>query len=192
MYIIAYRKLRYAMYNLLTILKPQDIVILLKIISSDGKYKESWNTVTLSRSLFISQSEISESLNRSVFIGFLERNKKTVYKKVLFDFLIYGIKYVFAVKPGPIVRGIPTAHSAPPLSNMIVSNGDNYVWEYEKGYLRGQAIEPLYKTVPRAISDNPLFYELLIFIDALRVGKAREREVAKVELEKRIIKGVLY
>src|SRR5207244_10782323 len=111
-------------------IKPQDILILLKIISSGEIYGESWNTITLSRSLIISQSEVSESLYRSAFAGLLDNNRKNVFKKALLEFLVHGIKYVFPVKPGSISRGVPTAHSAPPLSRMVVSNGDVYVWPY--------------------------------------------------------------
>jgi hypothetical protein len=37
------------------------------------------------------------------------------------DFLKHGPKYVYPQQPEVIVRGIPTAHSAPPLNNTIVS-----------------------------------------------------------------------
>jgi|SRR5438552_13295899 len=173
-------------------IKSQDILILLKILSSGGIYGETWNTISISRSLYISQSEVSESLRRSAYAGFIESNKKTVFKKGLLEFLVHGIKYTFPVKPGPIVKGMPTAHSAPPLSNMIISTGDIYVWPYAYGSMIGQTIEPLYPSVPKAVSEDPILYEMLIFTDALRVGKAREKEIAKKELEKRIVKGNLW
>ncbi len=173
-------------------IKPQDIVILLKIISSGNDYGHGWNTITLARSLRISQSEISESLSRSKFAGFMESGNNSIFKKALLEFLEHGIKYAFPVRPAYITRGMPTAHSAPPLCNMIVQSNDIYVWPYEFGSTQGQAIEPLYKTVPEAASDDSQLYELLIFVDAIRVGRVREKEIAKKELEKRIIKGKLY
>ena len=38
----------------------------------------------------------------------------------------YGIKYVFPVEPGALVRGIPTAHSASPIKDHILSGTDTY------------------------------------------------------------------
>ncbi len=102
------------------------------------------------------------------------------------DFLIYGLKYVFPAEPGAIIRGIPTAHSAPPINEHISSGTDSYVWPYAKGTLRGQAIEPLYKTIPMVAQNDKLFYELLVIIDTIRVGRAREIKIAVEELGKRL------
>ena len=60
------------------------------------------------------------------------------------------------------------------------------MWQHAKGRLRGQAIEPLYHTIPDVIDSNPALYELLVVIDTLRVGRAREVQIARQELEKRI------
>jgi hypothetical protein len=42
------------------------------------------------------------------------------------DFLKHGLKYLYPQQPGVIVRRIPSAHSAPPLNNTIVSE-EHYV-----------------------------------------------------------------
>lgn len=67
----------------------------------------------------ISQSEVSESLNRSMEAGLIDESKKIVNRIALVEFLIHGIKYVFPQKPGAITRGVRTAHSAPPLDKKI-------------------------------------------------------------------------
>ena len=85
-----------------------------------------------------------------------------------------------------MVKGIPTAHSAPPVNEQISSGGDIYVWPYAKGTQRGQAIEPLYKTLPSIIQEDKMFYELMAIVDTLRVGRAREVKIAIDELEKRL------
>jgi len=170
------------------IMRPQDIVILLKIISCFNNNRK-WNTVTLSRELYISQSEISESLMRSVYIGFMGQNKKDIYKNALYEFVIHGLKYSFPVKPGYSVRGIPTAHSARPLSGIFHSD-EKYVWADADGDSRGFVIEPLYKTVAKAVKEDELLYEMLALIDAIRVGKAREIKIASEELKKRILEEV--
>jgi hypothetical protein len=162
-------------------MRPQDIVILLKIaISPNNLFAKD-----LSYSLKISASEISESLNRSAIAGFLSNDKKILMKNALLEFLEFGLKYVFPQKPGAIVRGIPTAHSAPPL-NELIQGGEIYVWPYARGKIRGQAIEPLYHTVPEICTQDNEIYELLALADALRLGKVREQKLAISELRRRM------
>ncbi|HLP59704.1 MAG TPA: hypothetical protein VK186_12770, partial [Candidatus Deferrimicrobium sp.] len=125
-------------------MKPQDIAILLKILSMNGK---TWKMTDLASQLFISQSEISHALERNRFAGLIDEEKKHVHRTSLMDFLAFGIKYCFPVKPGEIVRGVPTAHSAEPLSRKIHVSGDVYVWQDADGLVRGQKIEPLFLNI---------------------------------------------
>lgn len=166
-------------------MSPLDVVILLKLISLDD---QPWNQKPLAEALFMSQSEISKSFARSRYAGLLDPSGKKVRKLALLDFLQSGIAVVFPQQPGAVVRGIPTAHSAAPLSEMIQSN-EPYVWPSGKGTIRGQSIVPLYPSVVDAVQNDPKLYELLALVDALRVGRARERELAMAELQKRIING---
>ncbi len=165
------------------IMKPQDIFVLLKIINLKDK---SWSQLTLADELFISQSEISASLARSKYADLLHVNGKSVMVLSFIEFLQFGIRYVFPVKPGPIVRGVPTAHSAAPLKEIIKSEED-YVWPSAKGQSRGLSIIPLYPSVVDAVKLDIGLYEMLALVDALRVGKAREKEIAIIELKQRIL-----
>lgn len=167
------------------IMSPHDIVILLKIVSYGN---EPWFQKPLAEALGISQSEISKSLNRSKYAGLLTPNGKTIMKMALLEFLQYGLRYVFPQKPGAVVRGVPTSHSAKPLSDEIQSS-EAYVWPYGKGTVRGQSIVPLYASVPEAALKDAKLHELLALTDALRVGRARERELAVKELKKRLELG---
>lgn len=165
-------------------MRPQDVVILLKLSTIKS---ELWRMQDIASSLQISASEVSESLQRSAQARLVSDNKRTIFSVSFLEFLIYGLKYVFPVAPGSVVRGIPTAHSAPPLNQTIVASAtDNYVWADSKGTIRGQAIVPLYKTVPKIALENPALYELLALVDAIRVGKAREVKLAIDELSKRL------
>ena len=163
-------------------MRPQDIVILLKIIT---KKDSSWMMKDLAYELQISASEVSESLARSAYCGLLGPDKRRIMKSNLLDFLRYGLKYVFPTQPGALTRGMPTAISAPPLNDLI-SSVEQFVWPYEKGNIRGSAILPLIPTLPHACSEDPELHELAALTDALRVGKARESTLAYAELEKRI------
>lgn len=165
-------------------MSPQDIVVLLKIIAYGDK---TWNQLSLAEELFISQGEVSRSLSRSKYASLLDPEGKNVLRANLIDFLLYGISYVFPQKPGPVGRGVPTAHSAKPL-NEIIESDEHYVWSSAKGKLRGQSITPLYPSVINAVQIDPKLYELLALVDALRVGRTREKNLAKEELERRILK----
>lgn len=164
-------------------IKPQDIVILLKLVVLGDK---PWRHVDLAAALGLSQPEISFALDRCRTARFIDSAKKRVMKTALLEFLVHGLTYVFPARPGPICRGIVTAHSAPPLSKSIVaSKEDVYVWPWDDGKVRGQAIEPLYPKAPLAAVNDRKLYELLALIDALRVGRAREKVIAAKELETR-------
>ncbi len=162
-------------------LKPQDIVLLLKIISFAGA---NWNQKPAAETLGLSQSEVSDGVARCKYAGLLSADGKSVMKMALMEFLQHGLAYVFPQKPGAVVRGIPTSHSASPLKEIIQSN-ENYVWPFGKGTVRGHSIMPLYKSVPEAALKDEKLHELLALVDALRVGRAREKELAIAELKKR-------
>ena len=166
-------------------MKPQDVVILLKIISLDT---DDWQQKPLSGDLKMSQSEVSQSVARSKFAGLLDDTGKKVMRLAFFDFLQFGLTYVFPQKPGPVVRGLPTAHSAAPLNSVIVSE-ELYVWPWAQGKIRGHGIVPLYSSVPDAAAMDVKLYEMLSLTDALRIGRARERDLAIIELKKRILHG---
>ncbi|MBI5743535.1 MAG: hypothetical protein HY952_03190 [Elusimicrobia bacterium] len=168
-------------------IKPQDIAILLKLVALGDK---KWRHVDLVAALCLSQTEISFALNRCRTVGFLDSAKKKVMKTALLEFLVHGLKYVFPARPGPVSRGMPTAHSAAPLASRIVSSdADMYVWPSDRGRARGQAIEPLYPKAPLAAEKDAELYELLAIVDALRAGRAREQALAVRELETRLGKA---
>jgi len=164
-------------------MRPHDVAVLLKIVA---KGTHPWLMKDLSIELFISPGEISESINRSVLSGLLAQDKKRLMKQALLSFLEHGLPYVYPQHPGPLVRGLPTSHTASPLNKLIVSE-EPYVWPYAEGKVRGQAIEPLHPRLPEACLIDLDFYELMALCDALRVGKARERKLAVDILKSRIL-----
>ena len=164
-------------------LKPQDIVVLLKVHGLEG----SWTYSALGKSLRMSSSEVHGALKRCDESGLYSNQRRRVIKGAVEEFLVHGLKYVFPSKPGALVRGIPTAHSAPPVKNqLMVNEQDVYVWAFGKGTVKGQEIQPLYRSVPEAVGEDSNLYELLCLADSLRVGKVREREVATQELRHRL------
>ena len=86
------------------------------------------------------------------------------------------------VQPQSKVRGVATAISALPMSDKIVSEKEAYVWPDAKGNLRGESIVPLYRTVPMAVQNDSMLHSLLAIADVFRIGRTREVEIAKDEL----------
>jgi hypothetical protein len=60
------------------------------------------------------------------------------------------------------------------------------VWPYAEGKVRGISITPLYKGAPKAALLDSRFYGVLALSDAIRSGRARERNLAIELLEKEI------
>jgi hypothetical protein len=167
----------------LTHLKPQDILLALKLHLGRQKPRPRW--VDVAQELGMSQAEISGCLKRLIYAGISSPETDLPYPEPLKEFVLHGLKYAFPSHLGPISRGMPTSHAAPPLSKKI-SSSELYVWPDAKGEIRGSSIEPIYPSAPYAASRDPKLHELLALIDALRIGQAREKKLAMQELEKRL------
>lgn len=164
-------------------MRPQDVVLLLKLLIEEGN---PLNQISMAKALSMSQSEVSESLARSGYARLLFEKDRKVAREPLMDLLQYGIPLVFPQQQGNVTRGIPTAHSAAPLKNLIQSD-EQYVWPYAKGHVRGYGIQPLYSPILPVIEQDRELYELLALVDALRVGRAREKNLAVDLLKKKIL-----
>lgn len=164
-------------------MRPLDVVILLKVSVMSNR---SWLQKDIAQSLFVSNSEVSESLHRSQQAGLLNDLKQSLFKNNLLDFLQYGLKYVFPTSPGGLVKGVPTAHSAPMLTGNFVGQM-TYVWADPDGEVNGHEVEPLYSTVPKACQLDPKLYELIALADMLRIGRAREVKLAVDRLQTLIL-----
>lgn len=163
-------------------MRPQDVVVLLKIVALG---EEPWLARDAASALHLSPAEVSNSLKRSALADLYDPVRKQVAKRNLLDLLVHGLRYVFPAQPGGVGRGVPTAHSAPPLDAQFRS-GEGFVWPSAKGSVQGQAIEPLYPGVPDVALEDPAMHQLLALVDALRVGRTRERTEAAKELTKRL------
>jgi DNA-binding transcriptional ArsR family regulator len=166
-------------------LKPQDVLVLLKMfVWKDRPYR----LIDLADALGLSQGEVSVALERARAAGLLDSSKRKPIRSALAEFLVHGLKYVFPVSPGPIERGMPTAYSAPPLAKRIVSQSDEaLVWPFAEGTVRGQTVSPLYESAPLAAQKDPKLYEWLVLVDALRLGRAREKNIAADEVRNRLV-----
>lgn len=164
------------------VLQPLDIVLCLKLASDDRIFAGYEHVAS---ELGIALSSAHRSVKRLQHAGLVTALQRPVHTALL-ELLVHGVRYVYYVKPGELTRGIPTAHAAPPLSELIGANGDVPVWPDPMGNIRGYAVAPLHKSAPAAAMRDAQLYELLALVDAVRIGRARERTLAQDELRKRL------
>jgi hypothetical protein len=167
-------------------LLPQDVVVLAKLVSGGGTRPA---IAQLASDLLLSPSQVHASLKRLERARLADTRSGRPILRAVEEFLIHAVKYVFPALRGETTRGVPTAYAAPPLNAQIVGSGDPPpVWPDPEGEVRGVGFEPLCKSVPRAARKDPVLYELLALVDALRDGRARERRIAERELSARVRK----
>jgi len=140
----------------------------------------------------MSASEINAGVKRGLsakllMADFEDGSNPKPAMKALEEFLIHGLKYVFVPDLGELTRGIPTGYAANPLKdNFLVGDDLPPVWPCPEGNVRGYSFSPLYRSAPKAALADQRLYELLVLVDAIRGGKARERDFASNELQKRL------
>ena len=161
-------------------LKPQDILVALKAHELD-----EWTIRAMAESLSLSTGEVHNALKRVDESGIFSRESRLISPQP-FVSVLRGIRHVYFVKPGPLVRGIPTAHSAAPLAEQIRSDDDVFVWEHPEGDVRGQAIEPLYPIVPEVALSDGSMYEWLNLIEGIRIGGPRVQRIALDRIRDRL------
>jgi len=177
-------------------IKSQDLGLLLKLVSlrkqetTEGVVDTSAYTVrNLELETGIGKSQVSNSLRRCFEVGLAKKDRHSgvprVNTKSLFEFIVYGAKYVFPAKPGQLVRGISTAFAAPVLEKRVFSAGELLpVWPDAQGKNKGLQVTPLFKSVGHAIRRDPELYAFLALVDAIRIGSPREANLAKDLLKK--------
>lgn len=169
------------------VLKPQDLLLALKLWVGQG---QSWTYQSLAQSLGMSAAEVHAAAKRACLASFLRAdNPLSVVPNAvaLHEFVVHGARYAFPGQLGGMSRGIPTAYAASPLNLEILPSDEPMpVWPHPKGTVRGLALEPIFTSVPVAAMNDPALYELLALLDALRIGRVRERQLAARLIGERI------
>jgi hypothetical protein len=168
------------------ILKPQDVVVVLKLCEFSGKRPPF---AQIAAELSMSVSEVHGAVKRAQAAHLLHGPEfgERPNRRALEEFLVHGLKYVFPAQHGVMTRGMPTSYAAAPLRRFIKAGDEPLpVWPDPTGPVRGAAFEPLYPSVPEAAKRDSYLYELLALVDAIRDGRARERKMAEKELITRL------
>ena len=172
-------------------LKPQDLAVLLKLVMLRGAARVSY--AVLAKQMRLSVFEAHAAVQRLCaarlvvdLVVDLEGELRPVMVAVR-DFVLHGAQYSFPAARGEITIGFPTAYAVPPLKEMVLFAGEMPpVWPHPDGSVRGATLFPLYEKLPLVAIEDPALYELLALFDALRVGQAREREIASKLLAERL------
>ncbi|CTP87988.1 hypothetical protein A6R71_03735 [Xanthomonas translucens pv. arrhenatheri] len=159
-------------------LKPQELLVLLKVCAHPER---KFTFAALAQELSMSAAEVHASVKRATAAGLVNergRGDWVPIRLALQEFLIHGVRYAFPAEIGPVKRGVPTAHGAEPLASLLHVSDDAPVWAHPKGMAKGPSVSPIYRTAPPAALADPALYRLLAVVDALRIGRVRERELA--------------
>jgi hypothetical protein len=164
-------------------LKPQDLLVLLKAAAHPGQH---WTYAALAEALGLSPSEVHASVKRAVTCGLAvapARGEWSPVRPHLLEFVLHGARFVWPAMLGPVKRGVPTSFGAEPLVSLVTAApGEAPVWAHPTGTVKGPALAPLYRSAPQAALADPALYRLLALFDALRAGRARERQLAAERL----------
>jgi len=164
-------------------LKPQDLLVTLKVAINPARsllLSDLSNELGLALSIVhrcVGRAEQARLLTRST--GALRTSPASVK-----EFVIHGARYAFPGQLGTLTQGIPTAIGGPVLAELFeVAATMPPVWPDPSGSTWGPSLQPLHPCVPFAARTDKALHVVLSLLDALRVGAAREREIAVLKLE---------
>jgi hypothetical protein len=160
-------------------LQSFDIVVALK--AHLWPRNDQWSFERLGSAVGVSASQAHAGLRRLGRAGLYRDGDRSLRVHAFCMFAEHGIPYAFATDVGPPAVGMATAHAALPLSSLLVYS-DAYVWPAAEG-VAGRAVAPLHPAAPAAAARDSQLYAALALIDALRVGRVRERQLAVPALQ---------
>jgi DNA-binding transcriptional ArsR family regulator len=164
-----------------------DVLILLKLVANEAL---NLSIRELARQLgSVSKSAVDISLRRLVSHGLLRiapDGSRQVNRLAARELLERAIRWIAPAVIGPFELGLETAYAAAPLAQRLIGDSDPLVMPLPEGPVRGRAVKPLHPGAPTAAKNDPKLHELLAIVDALRIGRQRDREVAIQELRARL------
>jgi len=101
-------------------LKPQDIVVILKLCGY-GPNRPTF--AQMATDLSMSPSEVHAALKRAQAAHLVhgpDMNSQPNFSAIE-EFLVHGVKYAFPAEHGGSTRGVPTSYAAAPLNRLIAA-----------------------------------------------------------------------
>jgi len=161
-------------------LHPIDVPVALSLVEAPQATFQQ-----ISEMLGISSSTAHAAIARLRQAGLVRKENLEVARSALLEFLEHGVRYAFPAVVQTEGRGVPTAHAGPLMCADIVADTP-FVWPAARGGAVGPSIAPLLRQAVELPVRSPGVYALLTVVDALRVGRVRERELAIGLLKSRL------
>lgn len=159
-------------------LLPQDVLVMLKLALAAP---QTWTYDRVAYELGLSPSMVHSAVRRATQARLFDGQLRRPRRKALEEFLVHGVKYAYPADLGPVTRGVPTALASPLLRDRFAHGDDAadiHVWPHPQGAARGVALSPLHRSVPGVAGRDETLYAALGLLDAIRIGRARERDLA--------------
>ncbi len=163
-------------------MQSPDVLVLFALIDQD----DPWTLRSIATRLGVQHSKVQRAVDRLAEAGLYDAERRRVIPHAAEEFLEHALRYLDPVRLGPVVRGVPTAWAAAPLSNEISDDGLPPVWPDPNGKVRGQSVSPLDPRLPMLVECWPEVAELAALADALRLGDSRSRSAARAHLHNRL------
>jgi hypothetical protein len=164
------------------VIAPNDIVVLVRLMADPSE----WTFRSLGAELEMDPAALHRSVARLREAKLLGADRQPNRGNAE-EFLIHALRYAIPAELGPLGRGVPTAWGAAPLADLLAESGEPApVWPDPEGASRGPQVEPIANAVPRLAGERPELGEWFALLDAIRIGRARERKLAADQLRKRI------
>jgi biotin operon repressor len=167
-------------------LLPIDLLVAMKLAAHEG---EPTSVRLLEDELGLSKSAVANSLQRLRELDLVKdgpAHGRRVNKLLLRDCLENAARWIAPASVGDFELGLPTAHATESFARKLRGDEDPVVMPLPHGPLRGRAVTPIHALAPAAAARDPKLYRLLAIVDALRIGRARDRQLAVAELRARL------
>lgn len=173
-------------------LRPSDVAVLLELAiePEPSAVDSARNYRAIAARVGLSVGEAHNAVRRLRIARLVPNGSLQVRSRSAMEFLVHGVRFAFPAELGPVTRGVPTSASAPVLALRFTAPEQPTVWPSADGKVRGSEVVPLIASAPKMPELNPRLYECLALVDALRIGRARERKLAAELLSARIVQNV--
>ena len=162
-------------------LRPQELVLAIALATLDERPSVRDLQELLGAS---SPSRVHDSLRRLEAARLVGRVSGLTLKMPLFHILKDAVRWLIPGNVGDHAVGVPTAHAVGPLANELVWQ-HAYVWPArsdDEQQLEGRSVEPLHDWAYGLAASNPQAHLVLALTDSIRVGRARDQQLAREHL----------
>jgi DNA-binding transcriptional ArsR family regulator len=162
------------------LIRPSDIAALLFVSAHSGEpYSQ------IAAGLGVSKSTAHKALSRLLKLGLVvmgSNGEMEVEAEQAIE-LLRVIRYVFPSDQVEKARGVMTGLAALTDASSLEYDAAPMVWPSLLGQVIGVGVTPLIRNAPDIAFRDPAMYRLLALVDALRLGDARERNLATIALQ---------